>query len=249
MRVVFSRDRAAQLDLLIRSLDTFLVPEPTRVIWVASNDFYRAAYAEVTIDPEQEPDGFNQALHAALSASETVTFLCDDDVVYRPCTIDPAVRLADPKVLTFSLRLGRGNKQQPLPAGFPRWQWWPLPRHDFGYPASVDGHTFRTDDVLAVLGNTAVSDPTWLETVLARRIANIAGDRPLMESPTEQVLVGVPVNRTSPSSGVAHGEHHPQPLADLNERFLAGERISLDALDLSGVDACHHEVAYTWEAR
>ncbi len=253
MRVAFSKNRAAQLDLLLRSIERNMEPEDTKVIWRATNDELECGYGKVVSLPHVElvrETDFNDDLRHALveCRSETVTFFCDDDIVFRPVP-DPARLLDDDQVLTVCLYLGRGNVKMDIPKGFPVWRWRKLPRHDFGFPTAIDGNTYRVKDVLALIGGDNIPNPTMLETVMALRVEGIASQRPLMTSFEEQCLVGVSVNRVSDQSGVHFGLTHPQTTVELNDRFLAGERIDLEALDFSGVNSCHHEISFVWEPR
>lgn len=245
MRVIFSRDRPAQLDLLLRSIARYMTPEETRVIWYASDDSYQEGYRQFLSTPMTTYHEFDGALRDALRSSETVTFFCDDDVVYRQVPARPGPFLEDESILTVSLRLGQGSSQE-LPPDFPVWQWQPLERHDFGFPCSVDGHTFRSYDVETMLGQNTISNPTMLETIIAHRASLFYHVRELMTCFDDQCLVGVPVNRVSEESGVPNGLIYPQTTEALNERFLAGERIDLDALDFSAVDSCHQEIEFVW---
>lgn len=245
MRIIFSRDRPAQLDLLLRSINRYMRPEETRLLWYASLAEYERGYAELTSTSITTYHEFDGALRDALAASETVTFFCDDDVVYRPVPANPAHLLEDEAIFTVSLRLGKGSSQ-PLPPDFPVWVWRSLEPHDFGFPCSVDGHTFRSYDVERMLGTNPVCNPTMLETIMAHRASLFYKERELMTCFDDQCLVGVPVNRVSEESGVPNGERYPQSPQALNKRFLAGERIDLDAIDFSVVDSCHHEFKFIW---
>lgn len=244
MRIVFSRDRAAQLDLLLRSLVRNAPPERVEVIWWATDPEYFDAYYDEKVHlggpPPTPPDAFRNRLMTLLeNAGDThVTFFCDDDIVYRPLLASPSYWLQNPRVLCFSWRLSADENP---------WRWADLPRTDHGYPGSIDGHTFRVNDVLDMIwGHDEIINPTALEHALVGGCDNLAAHRPLMAAPSEQVLVGVPVNRVSETSGCPHGEEHPQSTRELNDRFLAGERIDLDALDFSGVRGCHHEIPFAW---
>lgn len=245
MRIIFSKDRPAQLDLLLRSLDKQLAPvEKTTVLYHASDHDYAAGYGAIARErPDLSwwGDDFQRDLEMELTrAGKTVTFLCDDDVLYRPIDRMPQALLAAmPNLLTFSLRLAAVN---------PVWDWTLLDPVDHGYPGSIDGHVFRTEDVQRMIAGQTIGDPLALETVLAHRVSALAGERPLMACYREQALVGVDVNSVAASGGIRKsGRSFPQPAEELNRRFLAGERISLDALDFSRVDGCLVELPFEWE--
>ncbi len=255
MRLIFSKDRAAQLDLLLRSLDRFAPAEDTTVIWTATPGRLEQGYLEAPFSAEfvrQDEGGFDDAFRAALEEAfegdDSVTLFCDDDVAFRP--------LASPylpgEVVAFSHRLGVQN-DRPKPDGFPVWLWGPLERTDFGFPASVDGHVFRASDLLSLIGGDVLENPTGVETIIAGRVEGVLGKRrPWMGCGHDQSIVGVPVNRVSTSSGVDHGLDFPQAVEKINRRWLLGQQINLDdAVEKlqSQVRGCHHEIRFEWEPR
>jgi hypothetical protein len=246
VRVVFSKDRAAQLDLLLRSLDRYAPEEETTVISTTSTHGFWSGYdilqdehpAVVWYEHFGEVDFGDHLAYALDAADETVTFFCDDDVLYRKIDQAPALILdADRDVLTFSLRL----------VGALVWDWTVLEPHDHGYPGSIDGHTFRTDDVRRMLDGQEIPNPLILETVLAARVGELG--RPLMASYREQKLVGVNVNAVAEQGGRRAGGIYPQSAEELNARYLAGQRISLDRLAIPPAGGCLVEVPFEWENR
>lgn len=247
MRIIFSRDRPAQLDLLLRSLARYMPAERTEIIWRASTPTFRRGYSILGITEGEEID-FEASLHHWLAeADEFVTFFCDDDIVYREVPFRPCDLLEDNQVLTVCLYLGRGNMKQKIPPGFPIWEWGPLARHDFGYPCGVDGVTYRKDDLLRLIEMGSLANPNQMESTMMENSRLLVEERPLMACFLDQYVVSVPVNRVSPVSGVPFGRTWPQPAEILNEQFLAGGRIDLDALDFSSVNSCHHEIELVWE--
>jgi hypothetical protein len=252
VRLVFSRDRAAQLDLLLRSIERNMLPEETTVIWTASSERFLRGYEKI-VSPNtrfvfQETDvEFDTALREAVGMSETVTFFCDDDIVFRPVPALPSSLLAE-GVLCVRMVVGQGNKNMALPDGFPIWEWGQLEPHNFGFVGGVDGDTYRSQEVLEMLGEEKIGNPTWVETVLNMRFSK-CDSLPLAASFQHQCVVGNAVNRVSPSSGVGCGFVFPQSTAKLNSKFLSGQRIDYDNLDFSGIDSCHHEILFRWKER
>ncbi len=252
MRIIFSKNRAAQLDLLLRSLRKHAPHEATRVLWWADDwttlGRFWEGYIKLPLDQFlMAGDDFDLVLRRVLMEcpDETVTFFCDDDVVFDDVPFSNIV-FYDEEILCVSLRLGAPKKSN-LRDGVADWNWVELPRTDHGFPGSIDGHTFRVDDIWEMIGESHISDPTELETVLAMRCEHFAERRPLMASFAEQKLVGVPVNRVADRSGCPNGETFPQSAEELNKRFLDGQRIDLDRLDFSGVAGCHHEIEFQWK--
>lgn len=277
MRIVFSKDRAAQLDLLLRSLALNALPDSTAVVWRASPiyaDFYWNGYATLLRERRevlsylQREDDFETCVREALArAGDFVTFLCDDDVLYLDITtLSPSpgeLLAAHPEILCFSLRLGLNttycyphNCRQAVPLVAPIDQailWdWPGQPYDWGYPHSLDGHIFRTADVQAALEGRHWSNPNTLEDELGAGLRELDPhwSRGRMASYFHSALVGVPVNQTTETHRTnRNGETHGVSAEDLNGRYLAGWRLALDSVVAAEVDAAHREFPLRWEAR
>jgi hypothetical protein len=264
VRIIFSRDRAAQLDLLLSSLERNAEPEETWVIWRGSSADYRDGYEIVIRERgslvfrfDNESEGFERSTNLIVgSEGDFVTFLCDDDVLFAPL-FAPLLAFGEgdhgtnERLLCLSLRLGT-NTTRCYPTGLSNfnsligdiglpWDWRAM-QGDFAYPGSLDGHIFRTADVQRILDGRTFRNPTELEDALQAGCLDLAEERPLMACYPRSVLCSVPVNKTSEQSQVRAGERFPVSAAALNERFLDGWRLDLDSLDFSGVDSAHYEV-------
>lgn len=181
--VVFSRDRPAQLDLLLRSIrqNADRPLDPIDVIWKATNSSFTSGYGMCSADhPDVRFWAETEFRHLVESlvraAGPHIMFLCDDDVLYRPLEGEPTpeqILDAEPDVLCVSLRLGQNTgtcypmrRIQGLPVFAPLGRdallWpWRLGDGDFGYPGSLDGHVFRSDYVPQLLTTrVSFSDPT-----------------------------------------------------------------------------------------
>lgn len=259
--IVFSKQRAAQLDLLLRSI-TENAPglfDEVFVIWKGDGE-YAAAY-HICFEEHGwmidvgEVDLREQTLRFVRAAGEHVAFLMDDCVFYRPVEGEqrPEAVLEDEDVLCFSPRLGLNTtecyplrRRQEFPAGRAAeggvlYWGWKTADGDFGYPFSLDGHVFRRDDLLPLLRDVYDwSTPNSVEAALAHMGDRV--ERPLMASHTQSSLVGVPCNRVGEShSGNRAGETYPRDPFELNRAYLAGGRIRLDSVDPLMVNAAHVE--------
>jgi hypothetical protein len=255
--VVLSKDRPAQLRLLLDSLDRNGNGSLGRPIVIAkgtSND--RVAAAGAWLWPES--DSFDADIRHALDHCGRVTmFCCDDGILYRPVPISAARALEHDACLCVSLRLGENTTVQ-YPTGLDQavpphrpgepfaWRW-QTAQGDFGYPGSVDAHIFRTQDLKRMLRRRDVPNPTALELALVAGCSELADRRPYMGAFPRSCYVGVPVNRTSEQSNVRHGAFHPAPLDELEARWAGGERIDLRALDFDAVAGAHWELVFTWK--
>ena len=105
--IIFSRDRAAQLDLLLRSMPEWF--DEVYVIWTASDISHENAYVALMNEtPDsvmfvQEGNGFKQdVVWFADSPNEEIVFLTDDDIFINPL---PEIPELPDNVACLSLRL------------------------------------------------------------------------------------------------------------------------------------------------
>jgi hypothetical protein len=265
--LVFSRNRPAQLDLLLTSLETNggpLLGPPTVLFRSDSDDFdrgYETCWKEhpAACFAEQQDD-FAAQTTRLIRRGPWFVALTDDDVLYRPVDsflTDPLRLLHDDKsILCFSVRLGLNtqscyplDRRQALPPAeaLPhalRWDW-RGEDGDFGYPASLDGHIFRTADLLVALEGRAWHNPNTLEDELVGGL--LYSPRSRMASYFLSALVGVPLNRVA----ATHGGNRVASLPgcspeELNARYLDGERLALETVSPWQVTGAHHEFAPVW---
>lgn len=225
--LVFSRDRPAQLDLLLRSVGVYAPCFYGRIVvlWHASTEAFEAGYRKLIGEafyPRVEfgrEAGFEDGVRLWLGeAGEVISFLCDDDVFYRPA---PDLERAElPLRLPLSIRGG-----------------------DTWYPFSVDGNVYRHGEIVRLLDGLSFSDPTQLEHAghLHRRRLPFAQTYQL-EPPC---LVGLPWNRVSPTSGMPHAGLEP---ATLLERYLAGERLAIPTVPDGVRLTAHAFLPAVWES-
>jgi hypothetical protein len=178
--LIFSKDRPAQLDLLLRSIDRHApgLYRSLAVLWQASAGVYADGYA--VCEREHPGEWVHQGIFILdvwawlEQAGEVVSFLVDDDVFYRDAQA--------PLELPWSYRGG-----------------------DYDYPFSLDGNVYAKADVVKLLRGLHFTNPTDLEALAhdwRRRL-------PFVEvAHGEPCLVGIPANRVSISSRMPHmGQH------------------------------------------
>lgn len=208
--LIFSKDRPAQLELLLRSIDTFAagIYSSVCVLWTCSSRVFEPGYRLLAEEHPAVRFGAERDFHIDTrewlhQAGEIVSFLVDDDVFYRDAT--------PPQVLPWSFRGG-----------------------DYWYPFSVDGNVYDAEHITALLYRIPFREPTGLEAhghEMRRRLpfTSVHPCRP-------PCLVGIPANRVSTRSGMPHMGVDP---VELNRRFLAGERLEIPAVP-DGVDLAPH---------
>lgn len=263
--IIFSRDRACQLDALLRSQRRAShLTRSLTVLYRSSSDEHERAYrlcerrygSLVLFEREQhDRQGFEPQLHRWLrSAGPTVGFLCDDDLWWRTPPAFTSLRLP------FSTRLGgncvvqhpTGGRPQKVPAqlqlqadGVGGWQWLGC-EGDFGYPFSLDGDIRDRDQTRRLLERFGFSDPTTLEAGAATSAVEepgLVGD--WLYAGRTSSLVGVPQNRVTVNSHnpVMAGGRSPAELARL---YLAGARIhpARTIAAYGEPEAAHCEIPY-----
>jgi len=128
--IAFSKDRAAQLDLLIRSLQTnwpLFNLEDLQIIYTYSNADFAAGYKKLQdsfLDKtpliaccdwyDQKDFHSDLLLHTIFGDGRHLGFLTDDCLFYRYCEIPPSyieTLLDDQENLCFSFRLGAENNR------------------------------------------------------------------------------------------------------------------------------------------
>ena len=248
--IIFSKDRPAQLDLLLRSIAKYAPDVRPIVIVKNTNEQTIQAYNEVANHFFLfESDFVKNVQWAFAQANGIVQFLVDDDLYVRPLDL-PAVEnlLADESVQGVSLRQApymdrcyTENMRTDPPMFSRDYKWhWPGTPGDWGYPNSVDGTIYRTKDIAEAIKAGKWKTPSQLEPAL-RPCMN----RPLLACFQQQVIANIP-NSSVQTTGPANRNGGLDD-AELTERFLRGERIVLDGFANLQTPAAHWEIAYQWQ--
>jgi hypothetical protein len=257
--IVFSKDRAMQLDACLRSIELWApYTGPISVIYQTTSDLFATGYQLLDLSERvrliRQSDDFRNDVMAALDPTGNYTvFHTDDDLFFRG---PPAVPILPAGAATFSLRLGENTtycypfrRPQPLPATVgkgPVIAWdWTRAKDDFSYPMSLDGHILPTSLLLRMLTRARFSNPNELEDALHVRRYQAPS---VMLAVRESCLVANPANIVSPTHrNRAGGDPSLSPPA-LNARFLAGDRIDVEAMDFSNVQGAHQEIPFVFKS-
>lgn len=260
--VIFSKDRACQLDLLLRSiykLGWHEVIQPW-VIYAASTPDYYKAYSQCFIEspfvePYYQPLEINlQLITKSLMRGFTgfTGFSTDDMVFFRKPEKNLLEILNDlPANGCFSLRLGYNtviqdyHRQSRQPAlnlhvvqdGVLKWNPHHYPAYaNYGYPLALDTHIFHTAKIRDLANKFAWKSTNELESGLQAYRHEVTE----MWSYQHSVSVNIPANNMS---GITKaGEKYTYGVDELNKRYLAGERINLSTILAENVVGCHQEM-------
>jgi hypothetical protein len=255
--VIFSRDRACQLELLIRSMKEFFKEfneHTINILYKTSNEFFEQGYEKLKKMHSDDNINYIKELHSFQTSLLMIfkqdipmsIFFVDDNVFKEPFSFeDKEVNyfLNNSKILTLSLRLhpkltycypAKLKQSCPVLDGNNTFDWIGK-LGDFGYPMSLDGHIFRTQDLRYYLYNMRYTCPNDLESQMAMRPLPISK----MSCYNKSKIINLPLNKVQDYNQNYHGGVTAE---FLNEEFLNNKVISLDNIRGFENYSCHQEI-------
>ena len=265
--IIFSRDRASQLHLLLDSLSKNFFLSGTNVIYKYTDEEHKLGYEMVQksfpgyegVNWVREEDFQKDTLDTVDKSENLVCFFTDDDIFYRPIhvDIDDIKELFDSveNIGCLSFRLGENTTIQDQYTGqvcvtpkkvaiykdnFFVWDWknYTGMLSNFYYPFSVDGHVYRKAEIQHLLSRYQFSNPNNLEGDGTNHTKVLP---PYICCLQHSCVVNTPINIAGDSKNRA-GEKFGISLKDMNRRYIDGETISLESIDFSNVVGCHQEL-------
>lgn len=259
--IIFSKDRALQLDGLLQSMQLHVKGDFTNhILYQASDANHDKAYQEAADELQSEhtiswtkESNFAEDLAAILSSIETefVCFLVDDIVFIRELNL-LSLDIDTLRRGILSLRLGRGihfcytkqaKMRQPTlhasdePSGLFQFNW-NEGDYDWAYPLSVDGHIFPAQELKVAAAHLSFKAPNTFEKAL--QILN-----PLYRKRTGHCfespkLVNIPMNRVQ--------SEHENISDDISPGYLLAkwqEGMTLDSKALANIStkSVHEEIS------
>lgn len=263
--VIFSKDRAMQLDCCLNSFFKHCQdPENTKlkVLYTTSSAFHekqynilKDSYPMVRFISEKD---FRNDLISAIDTFEYILFIVDDNIFVQAFSLSDIVEtLHDNKnVLGFSLRLGKNtdycymlNKNQAFPEFHPQGKSilkfnWVKSELDFGYPLEVSSSVYRVSDILPILTQNGFKNPNTLEVLIDNNKSAFAGTKDELLCYERSVAFCNPVNMVQTAwtnRAGASQDYSPEKLAEM---FDKGYRIDTGIYDGFVPRSCHQEVKY-----
>jgi len=258
--IIFSKDRALQLDGLLRSMLHHVTGAYSiHVLYCASNAAHAHAYGELTdgiqntdrIQWTKEAD-FRKDLVHTLQGTQTasVCFLVDDIVFIRPVDLDTLDRNAMTGGIV-SLRLGSQitccyTKQKTMHCpslnptkgqdGLLEFSW-EDGSYDWAYPLSVDGHIFPTSEISVAAKLLDYRAPNTFERAL-QILTPLYQKRPgyCFEYPR---MFNIPLNRVQNENDNISGEISPDQLL---QKWQKGKSLDIEALTDIKTNSVHQEI-------
>jgi hypothetical protein len=255
--ILFSKDRPAQLELLLRSMKLYFKEfnqNMINILYTYSNNDFKKGYDKLftihndsNINYIKETDKFKSHVINLLNPENSHSiFFVDDDVFKMPFTLNCKqfkLFTMNDDILTLSLRIHpyltycyslKIRTTAPHFNSDLTFKWY-REQGDFGYPMSLDGHFFRTSDILPLTSEIAFNNPNTYESVLAGYTLN----RSKIICFENSIIVNNPLNRVQNIFKNVHGNIS----ADfINDKFLDDYVIDLD--NFKGIlnSSCHQEI-------
>lgn len=264
--IIFSKNRACQLNLLLESLEKNSngLFTKTSVLYTC-DDAHKGSYDLLS---ERFPDvemvfenDFKTDLLKIVKDGRSVftTFMVDDAVLYGRVfdDRDTILGMISKDTVCFSLRLGL-NCRYSHPAD----RYYEIKEYteekpfiifdydrnegDFAYPLSTDGHIFKTNVLTPMLESTPFTNPNTLEANIQYHVYNNGIPKRVVSFITSK-LVSVPVNLVNTTFNNRHGLEHQFSNEELLGRYLNGEVIDLVQTDFTEIDGPHKEIKYQFK--
>ncbi len=271
--VVFSKDRAMQLDATLKSFFgccTDASSAALNVIYASSDKFHEDQYRELareypTVNFVREKN-FRADFLARIAGAPELLLLVDDNIFVKPfCLADARAALEQNEdAIGFSLRLGRNtthcyplDRAQSVPEfknvapGVAKF-FWLHAEGDFGYPLEVSSSLYRSRDLVPVLAKAEFSNPNSLEGQLAYGVARFRDSHPTLLCFEQSVTFCNPVNKVQTVAAANRaGNQDDYSASNLSMRFAAGQRINIGAFTGFVPRGCHQEaeLAFTQDTR
>jgi len=248
--LIFSKDRACQLELLLHSIgDNFKELGIVSIIYKASNNKYSGAY-DILISEYPKHNWIleNNLVCDMKSVVNSFTtpsslILVDDEIVINDFDINYLDDVSD-DVHCISLRLNpnityshTSNVDSPRPNNFicgadlNSWDWSEADNcSDWGYPSCINSHLYRTEFLKYWVNNMSYHSVNNFEAIWNTHRHNF---RPIMCCFNESKTISIANNLTQTEYNNRHNNNEEYSLENLNNKFLEGHRI--DTKNMYGI--------------
>lgn len=263
MIVVFSKNRAMQLDLLLRSLYLHNKEQHNvTIIYTTTDEKHENSYALLKQDFPRisfiKQTNFKQDLLQALENEEYVLFLVDDCVFIRDFSLDKIVGVFKQRAeyIGFSLRLGLNTTyrypfygKQTVPVYETIWEEymcfnWTTAGGDFAYPLELSSSLYRVSDTLALFTNRDYNNPNELETIISESADTFRTTYPpLLLSGITSIAFCNMLNKVNQGNMNRCGGVAEYSIDALLEKYENGYRINLNPFVGFVPEGCHQEVS------
>jgi len=250
--IIYTKDRACQLDLLLRSIkDNFLNVNKIQILEDWSDDKFKAGYDKIKslnygLDIkyiQQNKKTFRDLLRLAVAQSETDFILpfCDDDVLIRYTDITDISNYVDDTVIGIHLRyssdltISYGNwgilpLPEFLPAGdYLKWDWTTYKTHSrWGYAYQAASLIYKTKFFKHMINNIEFDLPNSLEGAIMNK--RYEWNKKTTVAFKHSPVVNISVNKIQKNVPNRGGRDINYPPKELNSIFLSGSIINTNGI-------------------
>ncbi|MBM4053454.1 MAG: glycosyltransferase [Planctomycetes bacterium] len=261
--LIFSKDRAMQLDATLRSFYLHCGDADTldlKVVYKTSNAVYEKQYEDLKKDYTdvmfiKEVD-FKEQVLSTVRKYAYVLFMVDDNVFVRKFYISNLTNsLSENKnAIGFSLRLGENtvycyalhSSQNPpkfinVTNDIRKYDW-TTAELDFGYPLEVSSSLYRVKELYPLLVQVNFKNPNTLEDQLATNKHIYAKTRPIILCSKLSLTFCAPLNMVQDVCDNRAGNENCYSSEMLANKFGEGYRIDVEKYTDFIPNACHQEV-------
>lgn len=251
--LIFSKNRALQCDLLLRSIRKYFYcyeKYSFTVLYTSTNDRLERGYEKIkSLYPEfkfvREIDFKTDVLRILDNPFPYTMFMTDDDIFKDNFSVDSPefLKFATSKdILTLSLRLGKhitfcySENIETVPPTSMLFKW----RNyigDWGYPASVDCNIFNTIDIYPLIKNLSFSNPNNFESSLVSAFHTSVKEYMLCYDSSK--VINIPINRVQ---NVYNNRSANISVDMLNDHYLNSYQIILEDFHQIQNKSVHQEI-------
>lgn len=241
--IIFSKDRACQLDSLLRSIKEKMKFEYSiSVLFDYSNEEYKYGYDILikrhgSVSFVKETNFYDDTLSVSLNEKYTCfLWLVDDCIMKNEFIHDSTLErfLNDDDIGVYNLRLTptvsfMTDWDDDVARSFPEfgsdntWEWRKAIDTDWSYPMTMDGHMYKTKDMIPYLNSLTFGPPPSMDSTMHQKPLN----HPLMICNSQQKILGIVPNRVQTGSPNRHGYVTTK---EMNDLWLIGKQIDLGCL-------------------
>ena len=264
--LVFSKDRALQLDACLQSMlqhcedvDKF----PIKILYTTSSGRHEKQYDRLKAEYGVKKNiqflaqtDFADQVKELLASYRFILFLVDDNLFVNSCSLSNIIHFLETQhdAAGFSLRLGANtsycypsNSTQNIPifdhmGDDIRKFDWTHATMDFAYPYDLSSSVYRTGDILELIKNGDIGHPNRMEAWLDSHKQTMAKGHPYLLCYETSRCFCNPINKVQSvavANRVGKNEgYNSESLAGLFDRHI---RIDTTAYDGIHLNACHQE--------
>ncbi|ABO49929.1 glycosyltransferase involved in cell wall biogenesis-like protein [Desulforamulus reducens MI-1] len=261
--LIFSKDRAMQLDATIRSLYLHCKDVQNidlKILYKASDAYHLKHYNQLIKEYSSvqfiSENNFREQVLSNLFNYAYILFLVDDNIFVHDFSINKIILNLEKQsdALGFSLRLGSNinycyalNSAQARPV-FCELEHetlkydWTVAEHDFGYPLEVSSSVYRVEDILPLLFQLPFANPNTLEAYMSSNKGCYVDSKPYILCYKQSITFCNPVNKVQNIFNNRAGDEISYSIHELSKMFEQGYRIDVENYSGFIPNACHQEV-------